>query len=440
MKNTAITVKGVLSSIIAKMAQSPQQYVKNPESDFTRKRSLSFETVMKFIISMGGNSIYKELLEAQDYSTETVSSSAFVQQRDKILPSAFEFLFRSFTDTHTVIELFSGYRLFAFDGSDLRIPTNPNDPETYTQNKPDTKGYNHLHLNALYDLQNRIYVDAIIQPRMMINEHKALVETVERSQVNDKVILIADRGLESYNNFAHIEQKGWNYVIRVKDLRSNGILSGLSLPSDGEFDINFDLILTKKHTKTVRENRGIYKFISSTAKFDFLDNTSNLFYPMSFRVVRIRLDNGSYETLITNLCESEFSPSELKHIYKLRWGIETSFRELKYTIGLTSFHAKKRESIIQEIFARMTMYNFTAIITSHVIIEKSDKKHDYKINFTIAVHICRRFIRFYGNEPPLDVEALIRKNIVPLRPIRKNRYDRGKIRSKSFVSFVYRVA
>ena len=25
----------------------------------------------------------------------------------------------------------------------------------------------------------------------------------------------------------------------------------------------------------------------------------------------------------------------------MRWGIETSFRELKYAVGLTSFHSKK---------------------------------------------------------------------------------------------------
>ena len=46
---------------------------------------------------MGGNSIYKELLEAQGYDVNTATSSAFVQQRDKILPCAFEFLLHEFT-------------------------------------------------------------------------------------------------------------------------------------------------------------------------------------------------------------------------------------------------------------------------------------------------------------------------------------------------------
>ncbi|WP_454192787.1 transposase [Paenibacillus sp. Marseille-Q7038] len=60
----------------------------------------------------------------------------------------------------------------------------------------------------------------------------------------------------------------------------------------------------------------------------------------------------------------------MKSIYNMRWGIETSFRALKYTVGLTNFHAKRQDSIIQEIFAKMIMYNFTEMITSRVVISQ----------------------------------------------------------------------
>lgn len=182
---------------------------------------------------MGGNSIYKELLEANGYDANTATTSAFIQQRDKILPNTSEFLFHEFTNTMTDPKTYKEYRLLAVDGSDLHISIDPNNPETYFQNKPEEKGYNLLHLNALYGLCNRIYIDAHVQTRRNVNEHKALAKMVDRSSIGDKVILMADRGYESYNNFAHIERKGWNYLIRVKDLGSNGILSGLNLPSDG---------------------------------------------------------------------------------------------------------------------------------------------------------------------------------------------------------------
>ncbi|MBD2870840.1 IS4 family transposase [Paenibacillus arenilitoris] len=440
MNEYANSLKQTLTSLIRDMSAAPAPYVKNPETDFTRKKKLPFETVMQLLISMGGNSIYKELLESQGYDVNTATTSAFVQQRNKILPSAVEFLFHEFTKSYTDLKDYRGYRLLAVDGSDLHIATDATDTETYFQSQPNTKGYNLLHLNAAYDLCNRLYVDAIVQPRRLCNEGRALAAMVDRSPIKGKTIVTADRGYESYNNFAHIERKGWNFVIRVKDLDSNGILSGLRLPAGGEFDIDVRLTLTKKQTKEVKAHPEIYRFVPSTSTFDFLDLRENLFYPISFRVVRLVLPNGAYETVITNLSAVDFPPAEIRSIYNLRWGIETSFRALKYTVGLTNFHAKKQESIIQEIFAKMIMYNFAEMITSHVVISQMDKRHPYQVNFTVAVYVCRQFLRSRENEPPPDVEALIRKNILPIRPVRPGQKNTRKIRYKSAVSFVYRVA
>jgi hypothetical protein len=440
MNTYADSLKETLTSLIREMSAAPAPYVKNPEKDFTRKKKLPFETMMQLLIAMGGNSLYKELLESQGYDIKTATTSAFVQQRHKILPSAVEFLFHQFTSSYTDLKDYRGYRLLAVDGSDLHIATDLGDKDTYFQNQPNTKGYNLLHLNAAYDLCNRLYVDAMVQPRRLCNEGRALATMVERSPIQRKTIIIADRGYESYNNFAHIKRKGWNYVIRVKDLKSNGILSGLCLPADEEFDRDVQLTLTKKQTKEIKAHPEIYKFIPSTSTFDFLDLHENLFYPISFRVVRFVLPSGAYETVITDLSTSDFPPDEIKSMYNMRWGIETSFRALKYTVGLTNFHAKKREFIIQEIFARMILYNFAEMMTSHVVISQKDKQHLYQANFTVAVHVCRHFLRSRNGEPSLDVEALIRKNILPIRPIRPGQQNMRKIHSKSVVSFVYRVA
>jgi len=430
-------LKETLSSLISELSKSPELFVKNPGKDFTRNRKLPFETIVHLLISMGGNSIYKELLESQGYDVNTATTSAFVQQRDKILPYAFEFLLHEFTEAYTDIKKYRGYRLLATDGSDLHIATNPNDPDTFCQHSPYEKGYNLLHLNALYDLCNRFYADALIQPKRQVNESKALVDMVQRSHIKDNVIVIADRGYESYNNFAHIAEKGWNYLIRVKNPGSSGILSALPIPEDEEFDICFMRILTRKQTKETKARPDIYRYIAHSSTFDFLDSHTNKFYPMSFRVVRFHVADDYYETIITNLDSSDFTPQDLKNLYKLRWGIETSFRELKYAVGLISFHSKKREHIDQEVFARIIMYNFAEMITSHVVISQTNTKHAYQVNFTLAILICRQFLRLCCNVPPLNVEALIRKNISPVRPGRK---FKRKIRYKTEVSFLYRIA
>ena len=59
------------------------------------------------------------------------------------------------------------------------------------------------------------------------------------------------------------------------------------------------------------------------------------------------------------------SPSGSAFIQQRQKINEFAFRELKYTVGLLHFHAKKVENITQEIFARLIMYNFSELITSH---------------------------------------------------------------------------
>lgn len=437
MKDYPTNLKELLTSIVKEMAESPELFVKRPDIDFTRNRKLPFETMINILLSMGGNTIYKELLEAQGYNSNVATTSAFVQQRDKILDSALEFIFHEFTMSLSALKTYLGYRLLATDGSDLRFATDPNDPDTYFQPNPDKNGYNLLHLNALYDLCNRIYVDALIQPRMFANEHSALTDMVNRSRILDKVILIADRGYECYNNFAHIESKGWNYVIRVKDVDSNGIIASLVLPKSGSFDVPVTRILTRSKANNIKAHPEMYTMLRYSSRFDFLDK-ENLFYTMSFRVVRFMVDDGIYETVITNLPQSEFPPSKIKILYNMRWGIEISFRHLKHTIGLVNFHARKQEYITQEIFARLVTYNFAEMITSNVVIsEPNSDRYAHQVNFTVAALVCKRFLRLMSDVLSHEVEALIRRNTVPIRPGRT--FPRN-IRTQSNVSFIYRVA
>lgn len=199
------------------------------------------------------------------------------------------------------------------------------------------------------------------------------------------------------------------------------------------------LYLTRKQNQTVKalqkKHPGIYRFLPTNVKLDCLPLGSSEFYPISFRIVRFKISEHSTETLITNLDADFFSVDELKHLYHLRWGIETSFRQLKYTIGLSLFQSKKVEYITQEIFARLTMYNFCELITSHVVIQKKPGKHVYQTNFTAAVHICRQFLR--GAVSPPNVEALILRQLVPIRP---GRSTPRKMKNIKFNGFFYRIA
>jgi len=434
--NFSESVKQVLLEKIQDMAACPRAFVRNPDSDFTRKRKLDFETTIRCLIAMESGSLKKELLELFHYNPDTATASAFNQQREKILPEALEFLFQEFSNAFAQYQTYRGYRLLACDGTDLNIARNPSDQENYFQSNPGEKGFNQLHLNALYDLCSRRYADAVIQPGRKNNECRALADMIDRCVSGNKTIFIADRGYESYNIFAHAEQRDMYYLVRVRDIgRNNSMTSSFGLPQTELFDTDVHLTLTRKQSKQAKACSGVYKFLPNNSTFDYLEQ--NDFYPITLRVVRFPLTTDSYECLITNLPRDTFPPDELKKLYGMRWGIETSFRELKYAIGLCCFHAKKVEYIKQEIFARLLLYNFCEIITTHVVIQQKDTKHAYQVNYTLAIHICRYFLRFHTDISPPDVEMLIQKNLLPVRP---GRSDPRKVKPKANVSFLYRVA
>ena len=438
MNKHAKTIKNRLESIIKDITENSHLYVKNPEKDFTRNRKLSFEEVFKILLSIGGNSLKIELMEYFSYDVEKITTtSAFIQQREKIKLEAFQELFERFTEQFEKPKTHKGYRLLAVDGSSFCISRNSNDEKTYIKNGEDSKGYNLIHLNALYDLENRIYVGALIQNGRELNEKQALIDIVKKSNVEGKVIVIGDRNYESYNIFENVREKNWNYVIRLKDIESTGISSSLVLPKTEIFDEEINLLITRRQTKEIKNNRKKYKFLPKNSNFDYLPHGEKGTYPMNFRIVRFPIAEGKYEVLVTNLSKDEFSIEELKELYHMRWGIETSFRELKYSIGLIHFHSKKVEHINQEIFAKLTMYNFCEIITTNVVIKQTERKYIYQVNFTIAISVCLRYFKSKVDIPSIDVEALIQMNILP---VRKGRSDPRKVKHKSHVSFTYRVS
>jgi hypothetical protein len=119
------------------------------------------------------------------------------------------------------------------------------------------------------------------------------------------------------------------------------------------------------------------------------------------------------------------------------WGIETSFRELKYHVGLIAFHSKKKDCVIQEIFASLIMYNFSMLITENIVIDE-DKHNDYhyKINYAVAIHACIKFFRSSHADPSL-LEDLIARNKCPVRP---DRIAVRKTRCHSAIGFNYRLS
>jgi hypothetical protein len=419
-----------LNDVIEGVEKHLSDYLIDPAKNFTRKRKLDFSTIMSLLIGMGGNTISKELWNYFGYSTTTVSASAFVQQRSKIKYQAIEDVFHSFVNKCDRQSLYKGYRLLAVDGSDVRLPTDKREVFTYLANDDTSEGYNLLHLDAMYDILQHIYVDASLQSKIGMNEHNALVSMIDRSKIQDKAIIIADRGYESFNNIAHCQEKNWSYIIRSKE--SYGIK--YTSPHTEEYDIDVMITLTRRQTKEthklIKENPERYRWIQPHTTFDYIQPKSDTMYDLPIRIVRFKLSDTSYETIFTNLSREEFSADVLKELYHLRWGIETSFKELKYNVGLINFHSKKIEFIFQEIYAKLIMYNFSASI-----VYDQPTVQNKRINFSKSITLCYEFFK-----EKLSSNTLLEMLIKLISSIRSNRTFERKKKPKSAISFAYRVS
>ena len=441
-------VKEKLYACIGLLDLNKNQFLSDPEKDFTRNRKLPFQECVKFILRMGSGALQNELLEYFDYDDETPYKSAFCQQRAKIHPDAFMRLFFDFTallrEEPEMQKTWKGFTVVGCDGSDINIAFNPADKETFIENGV-KKGYNQLHLNVFYDILNGIYLDAILEPDRKSHERFACITMLDRWNTfphHNPLLLMADRGYEGYNVFAHVMNNKQKMIIRLKDEDSNGILSVWDFSEDrrenGEFDTRIHTILTWKQTNEIKAQRGKYTYVPKS-HFDFFDD-DNPYYEIDVRIVCIKTDEGKFEYLITNLDEDEASLEELSTLYHLRWKVEGSFLTLKETLDLEKFHAKKREYIEQEAWARLVVFNFCGSIANCVPVpdqsEGHKRKHDQQVNFATAASICLEYMK--EKTKVTNPCKVIQKYLEPIRPGRS--YPRNMNKKKGAEAFVHRSA
>lgn len=189
---------------------------------FSKKTWQINEKLWRRPLIEGGDAVNEYSRQLKNYILDIISEkakeperfitfSAFVQQRQKLDYSAIRYLFDKFNeciDDHPV--LFKHYRLLAVDGSNLTLPYNPRENNVIADNHVST-----LRLNALYDVCNKRFLDVVIQQPLKEDEYGAACKLLDRISEKHPVILLADRGLENDNLFAHVEERLFDYVIRV---------------------------------------------------------------------------------------------------------------------------------------------------------------------------------------------------------------------------------
>lgn len=477
MQERESNAKDALNTSISHIAENIDRYKKQPQ-DFTRKSKLPFEKLVNVVLNMQGNSLNAELQEAFPELSERMTASAYVQARDKLSLPVFEDLLSDYNKSAPK-KLFNGkYRLYAIDGSDFQTPWNPKSAFVVNTNKRNgetVKPHCQIHGNIMYDIASRQYTDCVLQPRNSWDERAAALKMIGRMPKDDPFMIIMDRGYESFNFIETLNRTAnCHYVIRVK---TNGIKE-ISNLLDEECDIEIAVPVTTSHTEYMKKRANgekIYKINAPkrhnketrspktvSQRWDFEDRCT-----IKFRVVKFLIndpDTGkdAWEVLVTNLNRFEFPIAQMKELYHMRWDIETSFREMKYSLGGIHFHSKKDEAAQMEIYARLIMFNAVArnitaakeweatqtetakqatenteVSTIRKNATKKDTKYPYNIDFKMACLSTRRFFRLHINE---SIEKLYEELLKYKQPIRQGRQNERNVKIKSAVAFVYRVA
>ena len=212
-------------------------YCSDPASDFTRKRKLTAETLIHFIIQMQSKSLNSELCEYFTDLNFLPTSSALSQQRDKLDISAFQRIMYLFVNAFDDYKTWKGYHILACDGSDVNIAYDEKDVDTKRQNG-NNKPFSQFHINGLYDCINHVFWDTSIDTATKTRECAALMEMIMKHDYPANSIITADRGYEKYNLMACCIENNQKFLIRTKDINVySSILSNLNLP-DEEFDLN----------------------------------------------------------------------------------------------------------------------------------------------------------------------------------------------------------
>lgn len=282
--------------------------------------------------------------------------------------------------------------------------------------------------------------------------------------MKETTIIVCDRLYESYNLFAHLENSGHFYVIRVKYVLSNGMASSWWWKQDGpdgEGEVLVDTRLAKVQSKAFRESEEFHS-ISHTQPFDFLpektpfkrgrgrkvlpeDISTECCHRLSFRLVRFRINppgsENEFEMVATNLPADEFLAEELKRLYNLRWKEETGFRELKYDELLSRLHSMKVDSVIKEIYVALTLHNITSFLLSFVGRKlsrgKDGKTRVYEVSHSDATSAVKLFLGRNNRCGPVKLMQELARN---MEPVRDGRSFPRQLIHKGFVAFTYRAA
>lgn len=326
-----------------------------------------------------------ETIAGDPASAAPVSEAAFCRARQKFNPEALVMLNDTLVDaTNEQIaqQRWRGLRVLAVDGSTGRLPNTPAIAEYF--GKPRGSGVPLARFSRLYDVLNTQTIQADMVP-YATGERELAAEYLLFSEPDD--LFLYDRGYPAFWLFAFHAVEQRHYCARV---RHDFHPEVKAFVADGVKDRIVTLIPNAASARQCREG--------------YLPTD-----PLCVRLIRVELESGEIEVLITSLLDTQAYPHcAFAKLYALRWGIEENYKREKQRLEIESFSGRTPWVLLQDFHAKIFAQNLTAILVrlAQWLADERyrHRQHTYRINFANALSKMKNnLVRLFLETSPLEL-------------------------------------
>ncbi len=354
---------------------------RNKPTDFTRKSPLSFQNLVLFLLNQVKGSLQQELdtffqqLNHTDLPFRVVHKSAFSEARKKLKSTVFKALNQLLiqqAEEDNTLKTWKGFRLYAVDGSRIRLPDLPEVIACFGTLGNDHKAHDcpMALVSACYDVLNNLMIDTRIG-HSRGSERSHAIEHLK--YVASNALMIYDRGYPAlWFMQAHLERSidfcircPWNLYNETRDFYLGD---------------QWEAIVTLTPEEDARKKCHDH-FVSDK--------------PLKVRLIRVDLPHGEKEILITSVLDSKtISYPCFKWLYHERWGIEEAYKRLKSRLEVENFSGKSVRAVKQDFYAKMMTYNLEALLAKAA--EPKIKKETAHCKYEYAVNHAQALSRLKG--------------------------------------------
>ena len=373
------------SAIRRQLTLTPRRrrlFIHDPDRTFVRRSPLTFARTVSLVVDLARQSLAVELGRFFRWRPEDiVTKSAFCQRRKAIKPSFFKELFRQttrlFYHHFPHHRRWKGMRLIAVDGTGQALPNFAWLGRVFGFHLNQHANRPSMRLLICHDVLNNIInsVTFHTQNSSEITHAYQLVPRADRDALH-----IYDRHYASFALAYLHHRRGSDYLIRMK---TDG---GSTMVKDFVQDAGKERVVDIR----LRTGRGYNKL-------EELGLRPERNAPFRVRLVRVELDDGTVEVLMTSLTDRRRYPHGVfKWLYGKRWGVETAIFTLKSFLQLALISAYTQPGVEQDLWASFAFYNqqsaLVAASEEEVKRATAHREYTYRINRNVTAGMMQRFL------------------------------------------------